>query len=97
MASVNKNSIVKCQWCTKTARAQEWNDNSYKECTSREMRRDYRDIFDIRMWYKNSTHYYKCPHCSMWSRGDQLLLLDDNGGIVRSIGCQPILQVHVHD
>ena len=90
---ISKDSKVKCQWCTGVDSAESWNTTTYNECTSREMRRAYKNIYIKSVWLKNSDHFYKCPNCGRWSRGSQLILLDNNDSIVKGLGCQPVMIV----
>lgn len=88
---VKENSQVKCQWCSGITDAKSWNAETFKQCSSREMKRAFKDIYNIQVWLKNSDNYYKCPKCGTWSRGNQLILLDNKGNIVRSVGNVPIM------
>lgn len=87
---ITEDSSVKCQWCRLVNTAKKWNDITYEQCISREMRRAFRSIYDMQVWGKDSDHFYKCPSCNIWSRGNQLILIDDEGNNVSGIGGQPI-------
>ena len=63
---------VICPWCHEKSTVKEWDDNTYKCCTSREMRRLYLSIKEVKAFYKGSGKYYKCPKCNMWSEGCNL-------------------------
>ena len=91
--SIGKDEKVKCQWCEGEFSAESWNDSTYSECKSREMKRAFRPIFNRQVWGKTSQHFYKCPRCGMWSKGNQLVLLDKNGKVVRGIGGQPVMKI----
>ncbi len=88
---IKQDSIVKCQWCAAHIKAKEWNDTTFKECTSREMKRAFKDIYEKSVWTKDSDHFYKCPNCGTWSRGAQLLLIDKNGETIKGFGGAPIM------
>lgn len=90
---VTEQDRVKCPWCLSDFEAISWNDNTFKECRSREMRRVFRDIYNPQVWGRSSDHYYKCPSCGMWSKGNQLILLDESGEPVKGMGGQPIVRV----
>lgn len=89
-AKIDDTSIVRCQWCGEDALASNWDDVSFKECTSREMRREYRSICEKFIWKAKADYYYKCPNCSMWSKADQLILLGKDKQIVRDALDKPI-------
>ena len=91
---IDKESRVKCPWCLGDYEANTWNEETYGECKSREMRRAFKPIFDIKVWGDHSDHFYKCPSCGMWSKGNQLMLLDINNNVIKSIGCKPIIRVN---
>lgn len=82
---------VKCQWCSNLSKLGEWNDNSYKSCTNREMKRAFTDLTNKDAFNKNKDVYYKCPVCSKWSRGSQLILEYDNGDKHIKLGGQSII------
>lgn len=84
---------MKCQWCNGVAEAEKWNSVTHSECTSREMKRAFRDIYKTSVWLKSSDHFYKCPNCGTWSRGSQLVLLNSKGEVIRGLGCEPIMTI----
>lgn len=90
---IKKEDKVKCQWCEGVYEAETWNDATLKECKSREMKRAFRPIYNKQVWSKTSQHFYKCPRCGMWSKGNQLILLDNEEKQVRGIGGQPIMRI----
>ena len=93
MGLINKQAKIRCQWCQFEFTAEKWNDTTFKECKSREMRRAFKSIFDTKRFAKDSQNFYKCPHCDMWSRGNQLILLDDNGEVIKGIGGSPVMKL----
>lgn len=90
---IKKEDKVKCQWCEGIYEAETWNNETLKECKSREMKRAFKPIFNKQVWGKASQHFYKCPKCGMWSKGNQLVLLDDEGKRVKGLGGQPIMNI----
>lgn len=90
---ISEDSKVKCQWCTATLEAKLWNENTFKQCSSREMRRAFKEIYRHSVWMKDSSFFYKCPNCGCWSRGSQLVLLDSKGEVVKGYGCEPVMKV----
>lgn len=93
MVEIKRQSLVQCPWCSDIEKAEVWNDGTYKECKSREMRRAFKPLFELQVWSKKSQHFYKCPSCGIWSRGNQLKLIDEEGNVVKSVGGQPILKM----
>lgn len=94
---VKDDSMIRCQWCQGENTAKEWNDLTYSDCKSREMRRAFRNIKEPKAWEQDAKFYYRCPCCSQWLRGDQLILLDNDGEPVRGIGGSPIIQIKKRD
>ena len=90
---IEHNTKVKCQWCQIDNTAEEWNNTTLSECKSRGMRRAFKPIFDIKVFGKNSKHFFKCPSCGMWSRGNQLLPLDESGAKIKGLGGYPVMTV----
>ncbi len=82
---------IKCQWCTKCSTLQEWDDNTYKECTSREMRRAYMKPDNPKAFKEATGKFYRCPKCGQWLKGSQLVIDTDNKELSR-LGGQPILK-----
>ena len=90
---ITNDSMVRCQWCDEEYEAGEWNDNTFKACTSRSMRRSFKEITSPKAWEHNAKFFYKCPGCGQWLRGNQLVLLDSDGNIVHNMGGTPIFKV----
>lgn len=88
-----KDSKIKCQWCSGVERAEIWNDKTFSECTTREMRRAFKEIYRTSVWMKGSNHFYKCPNCGSWSRGSQLVLLNKSDEVVKGLGCESVLTI----
>lgn len=78
-----------CPWCSNKSSAGEWDENTYKQCTCRKMRRLYLNIRDTRAFYRESNKYYKCPKCGMWSKGSQLKI-DSDDPKLRKLGGEPL-------
>lgn len=93
LVEINKDSLVECQWCNIKSKAIEWNDLTFAQCFTREMKRAFRNIYDIKVWGNNSKNFYKCPNCGMWSRGNQLILFDEAGEKTRGLGGRPIIRL----
>ena len=93
MIQIKGTDKVRCQWCNTDTAAKEWNDITYSECITREMKRAFKPIFDIKVWGKGSDHFYKCPKCGMWSKGNQLLLIRPDGSVQRGLGGFPVMTI----
>lgn len=90
---IDKSEQIQCGWCGKSNTAENWNNNSKKECKSREMRRAYRDIFNEKVFVKGKKPaWYKCPHCSLWSKGSQLKIVNPTNPEHRRLGGEPIVR-----
>lgn len=55
------------------------------------MKREFRDIYDKQVWGKSSDHFYICPACKNWSRGNQLRLVNKSGDIIEGLGGNPVI------
>lgn len=89
---LTKESKVRCPWCQGECKAEEWDTETYKACISREMRRAFKSVTIKQVWMDTSKHYYKCPKCSMWSKGNQLKLIDEAGKVVKGYGGKPVIK-----
>ena len=87
---ISKNQNIKCPWCGSKDKAVNWNDESYKECKSREQRRAFTEIYKERTFSKGANTYYKCTTCGMWSRGSQLIIVDTEDERLLKLGREPI-------
>ena len=88
---VGKQDNIRCGWCDSKSTAEKWNENSYKECKSREMRRAYTDIYKYAAYRVGANTFYKCPACSSWSRGCQLAVVDTNDVKLLKLGRKPVI------
>ena len=88
---IGDKSLVRCPWCDIDTEAKKWNDLTFSYCTSREMKREFRDIYDKQVWGKGSDHFYICPACKNWSRGNQLRLVNKLGDIIEGLGGNPVI------
>lgn len=90
---LSEDIMILCQWCGNKSTAKEWNDNTYAECKSREMRRKYTPIYKERTFKRGANTFYKCPSCGTWSRGSQLKIADMNNKDLLGLGGEPIIKV----
>lgn len=89
---INKESMIECPWCNCSNLAEKWNNLTFEQCTTREMRRAFKDIYNLKVWGSESKNFYICPECKMWIRGNQLILLDDNNQRVKEIGGRAVMR-----
>ncbi len=74
----SRNLNVKCPWCGKLSKLGEWNDITYAQCFSREMKRAFTQLTEKKAFLKGSDTFYMCPLCKKWSRGNLLRRFDEN-------------------
>lgn len=84
---------VCCGWCDKASLARDWNDVTFKECKSREMRREYTPIFNEKAFLRQSNTFYKCPICGRWLRGCQLRIVETDNPHLLKLGGESIIQI----
>lgn len=88
---IGKEINIKCGWCSGKHKAEEWNELTYSECKSREMRRAYTEIYKESTFSKGADTYYKCPSCGTWSKGCQLSIVDTEDRRLLRLGGEPVL------
>lgn len=91
---LDSDTKVKCGWCGEVSTVKEWDDTTFSECKSREMRRAYKHLYDEKSFYRQADTYYKCPKCQAWSRGSQLKITDTDDKRLLSLGGEPIFTVN---
>ena len=82
---------IKCQWCNKKSTLEDWENNTYKECINREMKRAYTHLYEKRAFIKSTDSYYKCPQCGKWLAGSELIIVDSNNKKLEKLGRQSII------
>lgn len=70
--NIPDDTMIVCSWCSTPHTANEWNDLTYSQCKSRDMRRAYTPITDSKAFSGNKKSYYKCPECGQWRAGSSL-------------------------
>lgn len=90
---LNDNSIVKCPWCLSEHTLKEWDDLTFAECRTREMKRAFRSLKNRQVWGKESKNFYKCPNCANWSRGNKLRVVSDNIELSK-LGNEPLFKIN---
>lgn len=66
---IRYSEIVRCKYCGQCSSIKEWDENTYKQCTNREMKRMYLHMTDNRAFTRSGDSSYMCPKCGLWSRG----------------------------
>lgn len=90
---ITEDTKITCGWCNEVFTAEQWNDNSKKECYTREMRRAYKDIYNPKVFKQNTKPaWYKCPKCELWSKGSQLQIVDTKDEELLKLGGEPIIK-----
>ncbi len=90
---VGKDEIIICQWCNGKSTAKEWNDVTYQQCTSREMRRAFVDVYQNKSFSERADRYYMCPKCRRWLKGSQLII-DSDDEELKKLGRKPIIRIN---
>ena len=85
---------IKCQWCNETANLDNWEQSTYRECKSREMKRKYTSLYDVRAFKHTSKTFYKCPCCGKWLRGSQLTITDAKNSEHLKLGGESIIKTN---
>lgn len=78
--------IIKCQYCKKSNTLDDWNKLSKKMCINREMRKSYTELTDKRVFTGKKEAYYICPSCGKWSKGDELIVYDEDNNRLNYLG-----------
>lgn len=83
---LERNMMVRCQWCSKKSTLGDWNDLTYSKCVNREMKRLFKPLTEISEWGNKSQSFYMCPNCNMWSKGPQLKIVDTDDPKLLALG-----------
>ena len=51
---LDKNNLVVCPWCGHSNTIEKWNSDTYKQCTNREMKRDFIQMTNEKAFKRNS-------------------------------------------
>ena len=89
---IDKNIDIECGWCQQASRAEEWEENTYKECITREMRRAYTSIYKEKAFKRKTEAFYKCPKCNKWIRGSKLKIVNTEDENLTKLGGEPIFE-----
>lgn len=88
---------VRCMWCGKDSHLGTWNDETYAQCTNREMKRAFTQLTDKRAFLKKSDTFYKCPACGKWSRGCELQIVHTTDKFLLSLGREQSIKFSKED
>lgn len=90
---LSKDLKVKCPRCDAVSNITDWDDFSYSECLTRQMRRAYMSLLSEKAFNPQSDYAYECPKCRNWVRGSQLIIESDDPKLKR-LGRRPLTTVH---
>lgn len=82
-AMIPDTEVVRCPRCQTMHSLKEWNDASYAQCKSREMKRSYTKLTEERAFNAKRNAFYLCPECNQWARGSQLIIESDDPRLVK--------------
>ena len=83
---------VICPWCLTSNTIECWNNTSYSSCVTREQRRSFKNLTNPKVWGNESKHFFKCPNCNRWIRGNKLRI-DTNDAELSKLGGKPLMEV----
>lgn len=89
---ITENLMVECPWCTGESSIKDWTDNSYKYCTSREMKRAFRGLTAIEAWMQEPGYFFKCPICGNWCGGYNLKITNSDDDRLKNLGNKPVIE-----
>lgn len=90
--NISWEQIIKCPLCESDHTVREWDENSYSQCTTREMRRCYTKLNSVKAFDRNEYKYYRCPSCDTWREGYKLVIVSDDEKL-RRLGGEVITEI----
>jgi hypothetical protein len=90
---VPESAIIKCAKCGAKSSLRVWNDNTFKHCLNRQMKRAFKHLTDDKSYLRKSDTWYKCPICSMWMRGCNLHIIAEDKSPLSRLGRESVLIV----
>ena len=87
---ISRSEKIRCPKCSGISSIGEWNDQSYKMCTTKEMKDDYLPLTHENAFNREEDTYYMCPKCREWTMGCQLKIDTDNPRL-KKLGGQPVV------
>jgi DNA-directed RNA polymerase subunit RPC12/RpoP len=87
---ISKTEKVRCPRCFKTSNLGEWDDLTFKQCFTREMKRAYTKLTLKKAFKRESNTFYMCPKCKAWSRGCNLTITDTDDNELKRLGGESI-------
>lgn len=82
---------VVCPWCLKENTLKNWDDNTFKECKNREMKRDFMHLQMSKTWLRSSKAYFKCPDCGQWVISAKLKIANTTDARLLKLGGEPLV------
>lgn len=68
-ADVPNDALLECLTCGMDSTVKEWDTQTYSNCTSRFLRRDYISLTRKKAYKEATDTLYQCPHCLCWTEG----------------------------
>ena len=87
---ISNSETVRCPRCFKESKLGEWDDLTFKQCVTREMRRAYTKLNTKRAFRRESNTFYICPKCKVWSRGCHLTITNTEDETLKKLGGESI-------
>lgn len=87
---IKKTMKIICPWCCKDSTVEEWDNESFQACKSREMKRNYISLEKDKAYKRGTDTYYCCPKCKQWSGGWKIVLIRKEGDTDKVIICNPV-------
>ena len=84
------NAEILCPSCGEVSKLEEWDNRTLRQCTSREMRRDYTSLCSSKAFSKEKRKWYICPKCETCSAGNTLRVEHSDTKISELGGDSPI-------
>ena len=94
---ISREESVECPWCGNKEELGVWNDYTYMQCTSREMRRAFTELTREKAFTRKAKTFYLCIKCNKWVRGSQLWIVDTDNPELKKLGREPIFCVFERD
>lgn len=88
---LDKSTIILCPWCNQRSSLDNWNNTTYKQCDTEEMKRDFLPLYYRRTFNEEEKTFYMCPKCERWIKAIQLKLLSTNDK-VSELGNKPLIK-----
>ena len=91
MSILDKHLDIRCPRCGKTSKLFRWDNATYSECDTDEMKELYTHLYEEKAFLRKTDAYYICPKCHNWSRGSQLKIIGSKDIKLNALGGEPII------